>query len=288
VIAHLTGQGYSARDCCRILDVSRAGYLLWKRRGPTPQELRRHWLTGLIREVHAASRGTYGRRRVLAELVIGRQIAVNKKLVARIMTECGLFGLPIKKVRRGPSGAVACSDLVRREFRSDQPNRLWMTDITEHFTREGKVYCCAVLDAHSRRVVGWSIDTSQTAALVTNALGMAITNRRPGAGAVVHSDHGSQFTSWVFSQRVSEAGLMPSMGKVGSAVDNAMMESFWARMQTELLDRQKWNTRLQLANEMFEYLEIFHNRIRRHSSLGMLTPIEFEEASATSVNPSNR
>ena len=132
VIAHLTGQGYSARDCCRILDVSRAGYLIWKQRGPTPQELRRHWLTGLIREVHAASRGTYGRRRVLAELVIGRQIAVNKKLVARIMTECGLFGLPIKKVRRGPSGAVACSDLVRREFRSDQPNRLWRTDITEH------------------------------------------------------------------------------------------------------------------------------------------------------------
>ena len=99
-------------------------------------------------------------------------------------------------------------------------------------TREGKVFCCAVLDAHSRRVVGWSIDTSQTAALVTNALGMAITNGRPGAGAVVHSEHGSQFTSWVFSQRVSEAGLMPSMGKVGSAIDNAMMESFWARMQT--------------------------------------------------------
>ncbi len=278
MIAHLTGQGYSARDCCRILDVSRAGYLLWKRRGPTPRELRRHWLSGLIREIHSASRGTYGRRRVRAELVIGRQIPVNKKLVASIMTECGIFGLPVKKVRRGPSGEISCSDLVRRNFRPEHPNRLWLTDITEHSTREGKVYCCVVLDAHSRRVVGWSIDTTQTAALVTNALGMAVSNRQPTPGAVLHSDHGSQFTSWVFSERIRNAGLMPSMGKVGSAVDNAMMESFWARMQTELLDRGKWNTRLHLANEIFEYIEIFHNRQRRHSALGMMAPVEFEDA----------
>jgi transposase InsO family protein len=106
---------------------------------------------------------------------------------------------------------------------------------------------------------------------------MAITNRQPACGLVLHSDHGSQFTSWVFSERIRQAGLMPSMGKVGSAVDNAMMEAFWARMQTELLDRSKWRTRLELANEMFEYIEVFHNRTRRHSSLGMLTPIEFEE-----------
>lgn len=285
MIAHLTGQGYSARACCRLLGVSRASYFWWKRRGATTQELRRHWLTGLIREIHVASRGTYGRRRVLAELVIGRQLVVNKKLVARIMSECGLFGLPLKKVRRGPSGEASCSDLVRREFRRDRPNRLWMTDITEHLTREGKLYCCVVLDAHSRRVIGWSIDSMQTAALVSNALGMAITNRRPEQGTVLHSDHGSQFTSWLFSQRILEGGLMPSMGKVGAAVDNAMMESFWARMQTELLNRRKWNTRVELASEIFEYLEIFHNRSRRHSSLGMLTPVEFEQAQAQLVDP---
>ena len=165
--------------------------------------------------------------------MIGRQIVVNKKLGARIMTESGLFGLLVKKVRRGPSGEISCTDLVRRNFRSEQPNRLWLTGITEHFTREGKLYCCVVLDAQSRRVVGWSIDTTQTAALVTSALGMAVTNRQPTPGVVLHSDHGSQFTSWVFSERIRDAGLMPSMGKVDSAVDNAMMESFWARMQTE-------------------------------------------------------
>ena len=132
--------------------------------------------------------------------------------------------------------------------------------------------------------MGWSIDSSQSAALVTNALGMAITNRRPAPGAVLHSDHGSQFTSWLFSQRILEGGLMPSMGKVGAAVDNAMMEAFWARMQTELLNRRKWTTRVELASSIFEYLEIFHNRIRRHSSLGMLTPVEFEQAYADLVD----
>ena len=264
--------------------MNRASYFRWKRRGASSQDLRRHWLTGLIRQIHSDSRGTYGRRRVLAELVIGRKLVVNKKLVARIMSECGLFGLPVKKVRRGPSGEVACGDLVRRDFRSARPNRLWMTDITEHFTGEGKLYCCVVLDAHSRRVVGWSIDSRQTSALVTSALDMAITNRRPESGAVLHSDHGSQFTSWLFSQQILEGGLMPSMGKVGAAVDNAMMESFWARMQTELLNRQIWNTRIELASGIFEYLEIFHNRMRRHSSLGMLTPVEFEQAHAEPVD----
>lgn len=283
MISDLTGQGFSARDRCRILGVSRAGYIYWKRRGLTQQELRREWLGGLIREIHSASRGTYGRRRVLAELVIGRKIVVNKKLVARIMTEQGLFGLPVKKMRRGPRGDVSCADLVRRNFRSEQPNQLWLTDITEHHTREGEVFCCAVLDVHSRRIVGWSIDTTQTAALVTNALAMAVANRRPSKGAILHSDHGSQFTSWLFSERIREAGLMPSMGRVGSAADNAMMEAFWARMQTELLDRTKWNTRLQLANDIFEYIEIFHNRSRRHSSLGMLTPVEFEASAADLV-----
>lgn len=151
-----------------------------------------------------------------------------------------------------------------------------MTDITEHPTREGKLYCCAVLDAYSRSVVGWSIDNQQAASLVTSALGMAISRREPRAGRIVHSDHGSQFTSWAFSERVKAAGLALSMGRVGDAFDNAMMESFWARMQTELLNRQRWRTRLELANAIFEYLEIFHNRKRRHSSLGMLTPAEYD------------
>jgi putative transposase len=154
---------------------------------------------------------------------------------------------------------------------------------TEHPTREGKVYCAVVLDACSRRVIGWSIETTPTAALVTNALGMAIESRKPAAGTLIHSDQGVQFTSWAFSQRAKASGLVPSMGGVGACYDNAMIESFWSRMQVELLDRQRWRTRLELANAIFDYLEIFHNRQRRHSSLGMLSPIEFETRQPTTV-----
>ncbi|MCU1354357.1 MAG: putative transposase, partial [Acidimicrobiales bacterium] len=143
-------------------------------------------------------------------------------------------------------------------------------------TREGKVYCCVVLDVFSRRVVGWSIDSTQTSTLVTNALGMAISNREPAAGTIIHSDHGTQFTSWAFTRRAQESGLVASMGSIGDCFDNAVIESFWGRMQVELLNRQRWRTRVELANAIFEYLEIFHNRQRRHSALGMRTPIEYE------------
>ena len=175
------------------------------------------------------------------------------------------------------------ADLVDRAFSRTEPNRLWVTDITEHPTREGKVYCAVVLDAYSRRVVGWSIDAAPTAALVTNALGMAIDRRIPPTGAIVHSDQGVQFASWAFTQRAKESGLLPSMGTIGDAYDNAVIESFWARMQTELLDRRRWTTRIELANAIFEHLEIFHNRQRRHSALGWRTPVEFEKLHAADV-----
>jgi putative transposase len=139
-----------------------------------------------------------------------------------------------------------------------------------------------VLDAFSRRVVGWSIDSSQTANLVVNALGMAIENRQ-AEGVVIHSDHGTQYTSWAFTRRALDCGLVPSMGSIGDCYDNGQMESFWARMQVELLNRKRWNTRIELANAIFEYLEIFHNRQRRHSSLGMLSPIEYEIRHAKTV-----
>jgi putative transposase len=139
------------------------------------------------------------------------------------------------------------------------------------------VYCAVVLDVHSRRVVGWSIDSSQTAALATNALGIAISHRSPlPTNTVIHSDHEVQYTSWTFTKRAKESGLLPSMGSIGDCYDNAMIESFWGRVQTELLDRRRWRTRLELANALFEYLEMFHNRRRRHTALGMLTPIEYE------------
>lgn len=278
MIETLAGQGHSAKACCRLLGVAPSGYFYWRTRPPSIRQLRQGQLDDLVADIHRASNGTYGKRRITAELRLGYGMTVNPKAVKAAMRRLGIQGLPApKRKRRGPQtdGATA-SDLVARQFARDAPNQLWLTDITEHPTREGKLYCCAVLDAHSRRVVGWSIDTRQATSLVTSALAMAVKNRKPKDGTIVHCDHGSQFTSWAFSERIKTAGLALSMGRIGDAYDNGMMESFWARMQTELLNRKKWRTRLELANAIFEYLEVFHNRKRRHSSLGMLTPTEYE------------
>jgi putative transposase len=165
---------------------------------------------------------------------------------------------------------------VNRQFGRNELNELWVTDITEHPTREGKVYCCCALDTCSRRIVGWSIDTVQDSNLMVNALDMAIRQRRTKRGSIVHADHGTQFTSWSFTSRIRESGLMPSFGSVGDAFDNAMMESFWGSMQIELLNRKRWKTRLELTNAIFDYIEIFDNRQRRHSELDYVSPIEFE------------
>ena len=265
MITSLAGQGFEIKRCCRILGVAPSGYFGWRRRSPSPSELRREWLRGLIGQIHAESRGVYGYRRVRAELQLGRQIVVSRKLVHKLMAEGRLKGLPARRQRKSLVHVATAEDLVRRDFNRNAPNQLWLTDITEHPTREGKVYCCVVLDAHSRRVVGWSIDSHQATSLVTNALQMAINNRRPSSETVIHTDHGSQFTSWAFSERVRQAGLVPSMGTVGDAYDNALIESFWARLQTELLNRKKWKTRIELSTALFDYLEVFHNRTRRHS-----------------------
>jgi putative transposase len=285
VIADLAGQGFSAKQCCRVLGVAASGFFMWRRRAPSARQIRLAWLTDLVRAIHADSRGTYGWRRVNAELTYGHGVVVNPKTVRKIMRLHGLYGLPgSRKLFRSKANKATAADLVERRFDRPAPDQLWVTDITEHPTREGKVYCCVVLDVFSRRVVGWSIDSHQATPLVTNALGMAISNRSPGPDqTVIHSDHGSQYTSWAFTQRAKDSGLLPSMGTIGNAYDNAVIESFWGRMQTELLNRQRWRTRIELANAIFEYLEVFHNRQRRHSALGWLTPMEYEKRHTTDV-----
>lgn len=281
MIDQLVDAGLPTKACCRVLGVSRPGYYRYRNRPLSRTRMRRQWLTGLIREVHTASRGTYGSRRVHAELTLAMGVKVSQRLVTVLMHDAGVAGLPgpakVKRLR----GVVTAGDLVNRKFHRLSPNELWVTDITEHPTREGKVYCCCVLDTFSRRIVGWSIDSVQNSNLVVNALDMAIKNRSPEPGGIVHADHGTQFTSWAFTDRIRKAGLMPSFGSIGDGLDNAMMESFWSSMQIELLNRKRWKTRVELANAMFDYIEIFHNRQRRHSQLGYLTPIEFEIASET-------
>lgn len=279
----LVAAGHPVLTCCRVVGVSKPGYYRYLHRPTSPTQMRRELLTGLIREVHTASRGTYGYRRVHAELTMAMDVKVNSHLVGTLMGLDGIRGLPgptrIKRLR----GVATGEDLVNRKFHRAAPNELWVTDITQHRTREGWLYCCCVLDAYSRKIVGWSIDSSPDARLVLNALDMAIKQRQPEPGGVVHADHGPQFTSWAFGNRIRSAGLMHSIGSVGDGLDNAMIESFWSSMQIELLDRQRSSTRVECANAIFEYIEIFHNRSRRHSSIGYLTPVDYELQSKMST-----
>jgi transposase InsO family protein len=268
----MAGEGLPVQAATRVLAVTDSGYYAWRGRGPSARAVRHALVTETIRQVHLASRGTYGYRRVHAELTMGRGLIVGHGTVELLMARAGLKGATgAPKWRRARPDLLA-GDLVDRRFTREGVDQLWVTDITEHPTREGKVYCAVVLDVCSRRVVGWSIDSSPTAALPTFALGMAI-----------DSDHGVQFGSWAFTTRAKQSGLVPSRGSIGDCYDNAVIESFWSRMQVELLDRQRWRTRLELANAMFDYLEIFHNRRRRHSAIGWLTPIEFEHRTSITV-----
>jgi putative transposase len=275
----LAADGIDIAVACRVLGVSRSGFYEWRSRPKSAREQDDELLLKYIRDIHAESRGRYGWPRVHAELALGLGLSVNHKRVARLMRAAGLQGLYRRRRRgctvRDPLAAPA-TDLVNRQFTVDEPNRLWITDITEHPTEEGTVYCAAVMDAYSRLIVGWSIAEHMRTELVTDALGMAILRRRPESGAILHSDHGSQYTSWAFGQRLRNAGLLASMGTVGDCYDNAMMESFWGTLQLELLDQKSWKTRQELATAIFEWIECWYNPKRRHSSIGMHSPLRFE------------
>lgn len=279
LVADLAAEGVPTKQACLALGVSKSGFYDHRGRSPSARAIRHAWLTDQIAAVHDASRRTYGSPRVHAELVHGHGIVVGENTVALLMRRAALAGLPLRRRAKRVPPATTVTDLVKRDFHRDGPNQLWVTDITEHPTREGKLYCCVVLDAYSRRVVGWAIDSRQRADLATSALGMAIDSRGTQGlvpGGIIHGDHGTQFTSWTFTERARKAGLLPSLGTVGDPYDNAVIESFWGRMQTELLNRQRWRTRIELANAIFEYIEGFHNRRRRHSALGWMTPLQFE------------
>ena len=234
----------------------------------------------LIIKIHRESRGTYGAPRVHAELTAGHGIHCSKKCVARLMRRANLVGVHRRRLKgctKHDPSRPSFPDLVKRSFTATAPNQLWVADITQHATGEGWLYLAAVLDIFHRAVVGWSMGERLTADLVVDALNMAIWNRRPGKGLIHHSDHGAQYTSLVFSRRLEDAGIHGSMGSVGDALDNATAESFNATLQTELLDQHNWPTRQCLRSAIFEFIEGFYNRKRRHSALDYLFPAEFEK-----------
>jgi transposase InsO family protein len=277
LVQELAADGVRVAVACRMLRVSTSGYYEWCDRPPSLRAVADEALTVQIREIHARSRGTYGVPRVHAELRLGRGLRCGRKRVARLMRAARLSGIYRRRWRQASPAAPVHDDLVRRRFVAEAPDRLWLTDITEHPTREGKVYLAAVLDVYSRRIVGWSIADHLRAELVVDALEMARWRRRPAPGrTILHSDHGSQYTSWAFGHRLRAAGLLGSMGRVGSAYDNAMMESFFSTLQRELLDRRQWATRKELASAIFEWLEAWYNPRRRHTSIGNLSPVDYE------------
>lgn len=287
VVRELAVQGCPVALCCRLLGVSTSGYYEWRGRAPSARARVDAQLTATIIEIHQASRGTYGAPRVHAELRLGLDVRIGRKRVARLMHAAGLSGVYRRRLRgctvRDPA-ADPHPDLVRRVFTADAPNQLWCMDVTQHRTGEGWVYCAVVLDAFSRRVVGWSIADHLRAELVCDALDMARWRRRPEAGrTVAHSDHGAQYTSWAFGQRLRQAGLLGSMGSIGDCFDNSMVESFFGTLQLELLDRHAWATRQELANAVFEYIETWYNPRRRHSTIGMLSPVQYEQTRAATA-----
>jgi putative transposase len=263
----------------RMLGVNRSAFHAWERRPPSQRSLEDAFLTERIREIHRANRGVYGAPRIHAELRMAQGIGVSRKRVERLMREAGISGLaPRKRGRttiRVPGVRVA-DDLVRRDFRPGAPNVLWVADITYLRSWEGWVYLAAVQDAFSRTIVGWAMAGHMRAELVTDALQMALARRKPEAGVIHHSDQGSQYVSLAFGQKARDAGIAISMGSRGDCFDNAVAESFFATLKRELVRRRSWPNRRELQSAVFDYIETFYNRERRHSTLGYLSPREFE------------
>ena len=229
-----------------------------------------------IRAAHAASKGTYGAPRLRVDLA-DAGIRVGRKRVARLMRTAGLAGVSRRRhtVTTVRDGARQAPDLVDRDFTAERPNMLWVADITYIPTWAGFLYLAVVLDAFSRRIVGWSMATTLQTQVVLDARDMALGQRRP-SGVIHHSDQGSQYTSIAFGKRCREAAVRPSMGSVGDSYDNAMAESFFATLECELLDRRTFKTQAEARIAVFEFIEGFYNPRRRHSSLGYLSPIDYE------------
>lgn len=262
----------------RMLGVSRSGFHAWRRRPPSDRALGDAWLTERVREIHAASRGTYGSPRIHAEL--RRQgICVGRKRVERLMRAAGLSGSHKRRKAKTTiriQGIRVASDLVERDFSPTGPNRLWCADIKEIPTWEGKLYLASVLDCFSRKVVGWSMREDMRSQLVVDALEMALARRRPPPGLIHHSDQGSQYVALDFGQRCRANGIAQSMGSRGDCFDNAAIESYHATLEKDLLRRRSFRTKQEARTAIFDYIETFYNRERLHSRLGYRSPDEYE------------
>jgi transposase InsO family protein len=277
LVRELAGDGIPVTVTCRVLKLCRPQYYRWLDCPVTAATLDEAWLANAIFDAHRDD-PEFGYR-LLADEVRAVGWVVSDRVVWRICRDMGwwsVFGKP-KTRKASKPGTPAHDDLVRRRFSADTPNETWVADLTEHRTSEGKLYCCAIKDLFSNRIVGWAIDTRMKARLVVAAIEMAAA-RRDGdvAGCIFHSDRGSQFRARKVHRALARHGLVGSMGQVGSAGDNAAMESFFALLQRNVLDRRRWTTRDQLRIAIVTWIERTYHRRRRQAALGRLTPIEYE------------
>ena len=266
---------------CRVLGVSPSGYYAWRKRPLATRARADVALTAQIQGVHRESRGTYGAPRIHADLA-AQGVQVGRKRVARLMRTVGLQGVSRRKVRTTVRDETArpAPDLVDRQFTAAGPDRLWVADITYIPTWAGFLYLAVVLDAWSRRVIGWAMASHLRTDLVLAALDMALAQRQP-TEVIHHSDQGCQYTSLAFGRRCRAAGVRPSMGSVGDAYDNAMCESFFATLECELLDRHRFRTQADARLDVFDFIEGWYNPRRRHSALAYLSPMIYERSHET-------
>ena len=271
---------HAVKTLCRVLGVSRSGFHAWERRAPSDRAVQDARLTERIRVMHERSRDSYGARRIHLDLR-DEDIRVGRKRVERLMRNAGLSGYVKRqkgKTTIRVAGVSPAEDLVDRNFVAAGPNQLWMSDIKEIPTWEGKLYLASVIDCFSRKVVGWSMRDNMQAELVVDALEMGISRRQPARKLVHHSDHGSQYVALIFGQRLRKAGIAQSMGSVGDCYDNAVCESFHATIEKELLRRRPFRTKQEARTAIFDWIEAWYNPARRHSRLGHLSPDQYERA----------
>ncbi len=270
---------YGIKLLCEVLSVSASGYHKWLRRKVSQRTTENQRLLEIIRMYYNRSRGTYGLPRIYAELR-KQGLKVNKKRIARLMRVNNIKAKTKRRFRVTTienTKAKASENILNKNFTSERENHIWTSDITYLWTQEGWLYLAVVMDVYSRKIVGWSLSINLSAELVLKALKMALLHRNPPEGIIFHSDRGSQYTSIQLRQLLKSCKITQSMSSTGNCYDNAITESFFHTLKTELVYWNDYKTREEAKKSIFEYIEVFYNRQRLHSAIGYLSPIEFEE-----------
>ena len=263
---------------CQVLGVSRSGYYLWGKHNKSERQIENDHLLVHIRDAYSRGRGTYGSPRVTAELR-ANGIQCGKNRVAHLMKSNGIKAKTkcrFKATKKSRHDFLVADNLLNQRFSTDVSNKVWVSDITFIWTREGWLYLAAILDVFNRRIVGWSMDDRLSHEVLADALRKAVRQRRPEAGVLFHSDRGTQYTSYAFRDLMEQYGFVQSMSSSGNCYDNALMESFFHTLKTELVYFEKYRTRQEARVSIFEYIEVFYNCVRRHSALNYCSPAEFE------------